>query len=201
MSMTISQLPFKLIKIWLYRIISTLLYLSSDWNREFLRPKINKTRILPKVGNMTLLPNPGLWGGFTRASNIVPTLTKVWDWAGIKLKTPGLAVRHAITFWLPPQGGAYSRSLTSKYSLSPPIHVGRWEDTNDSCITFINKCIKQVSITQITCDNVTTRTAPMCDCQPSVYGACSLSLIKRRCEENRSVRTMSSVKIKHWTWD
>ena len=124
--------------------------------------------------------------GFTRASNIVPTLTKVWDWAGIKLKTPGLAVRHATTFWLPPQGGAYSRSLTSKYSLSPPIHVGRGEaDTNDSCITFIFKCIKQASVTQITCDN-TTRTAPMCDCQPSVHGACSLSLIKR-CPSHKSL--------------
>ena len=42
--MTISLLPFKQIKIWLNRIIYTLL--------------------LPKVGNMTLLPNP---------SNIVPT--------------------------------------------------------------------------------------------------------------------------------
>ena len=38
----------------------------------------------------------------------------------------------------------------------------------------------------------------MCDCQPSVHGACSLSLIKRRCEENRSVRTTSSVKTKQW---
>ena len=28
-------------------------------NRDILRPKIHKTRILPKVGNMTLLPNPG----------------------------------------------------------------------------------------------------------------------------------------------
>ena len=150
---------------------------------------------------MTLLPNWVLWGGFTRASNIVPTLTKVWDWAGIKLKTPGLAVRHTTTFWLPLQGGAYSRSLTSKYSLSPPIHVGRGEvDTNDSCIAFINKCIKQASVTQITMDN-TTRTAPMCDCQPRIHGACSLSLIKRRCEENRSFRTTWSVKTKHWTWD
>ena len=57
--MTISLLPFKLIKIWLYRIISTLLNLHQTENREFLRPKIHKTRILPKVGNMTLLPNPG----------------------------------------------------------------------------------------------------------------------------------------------
>ena len=57
--MTILHLPFKLIKIWLYWIISTLLYLSSDWKPRFIRPKIHKTRILPKVGNMTLLPNPG----------------------------------------------------------------------------------------------------------------------------------------------
>ena len=28
-------------------------------NRFFLRQNIHKTRILPKVGNMTLLPNPG----------------------------------------------------------------------------------------------------------------------------------------------
>ena len=28
-------------------------------NPEFIRPKIHKTRILPKVGNMTLLPSPG----------------------------------------------------------------------------------------------------------------------------------------------
>ena len=28
-------------------------------NRECIRPNIHKTRILPKVGNMTLLPNPG----------------------------------------------------------------------------------------------------------------------------------------------
>ena len=40
---------------------------------NFLRPKIHKTRILPKVGNMTLLPNPGK-PGFYGASNIVPTL-------------------------------------------------------------------------------------------------------------------------------
>ena len=43
------------------QIMSTLLYLSSDQteNQEFIRPKIHKTHILPKVGNMTLLPNPG----------------------------------------------------------------------------------------------------------------------------------------------
>ena len=28
-------------------------------NGEFIRPRIHKTCILPKVGNMTLLPNPG----------------------------------------------------------------------------------------------------------------------------------------------
>ena len=57
--MTISLLPLKLVKIWLYRIISTVLYLLSDWKARILRPKIHNTRILPKVGNMTLLPSPG----------------------------------------------------------------------------------------------------------------------------------------------
>ena len=28
-------------------------------NQEFIPPKIHKTRILPKVGDMTLFPNPG----------------------------------------------------------------------------------------------------------------------------------------------
>ena len=56
--MTISLLPLKLVKIWLYRIISTVLYLLSDWKARILRPKIHNTRILPKVGNMTLLPSP-----------------------------------------------------------------------------------------------------------------------------------------------
>ena len=34
-------------------------------NQEFIRPKIHKTRILPTVGNMTLLPSPGK-SGFCR---------------------------------------------------------------------------------------------------------------------------------------
>ena len=34
------------------------IYLKTE-NRECIRPNIHKTRILPKVGNMTLLPNPG----------------------------------------------------------------------------------------------------------------------------------------------
>ena len=57
--MTTLLLPFKLIKIWLYRFISTLLFYDETENREFIKPKIHKTRILPKVGNMALLPNPG----------------------------------------------------------------------------------------------------------------------------------------------
>ena len=34
------------------------IYLKTE-NRECIRPNIHKTCILPKVGNMTLLPNPG----------------------------------------------------------------------------------------------------------------------------------------------
>ena len=54
--MTVSLLPFKLIKIWLDRIIYTFLYTSSDSKQNFW---YHKTRILPKMGNMTLLPSLG----------------------------------------------------------------------------------------------------------------------------------------------
>ena len=61
--MTISLLPFKLIKICLYieSFLHFYIYHQTE-NRDFIRPKIHKTRILPKVGNMTLLPSPGLPG-------------------------------------------------------------------------------------------------------------------------------------------
>ena len=57
--MTISLLPLQVIKLWPYRIILHFYIHHQTENREFIRPKIHKTRILPEVGNMTLLPNPG----------------------------------------------------------------------------------------------------------------------------------------------
>ena len=61
--MTISLLPLKLVKNWLkYGYIESFLHFYIYYqteNREFIRSKIHKTRILPKVGNMTLLPSPG----------------------------------------------------------------------------------------------------------------------------------------------
>ena len=57
--MTISLLPFKLNKIWLKYHFYSFISIIRLKTKKFLRPKIHKTRILPKVGNMTLLPNPG----------------------------------------------------------------------------------------------------------------------------------------------
>ena len=63
--MTITLSPFKMIK---YDYIESFLHFyiyHQTENQEFIRPKIHKTRILPKVGNMTLLPNlgkPGFYG-------------------------------------------------------------------------------------------------------------------------------------------
>ena len=61
--MTISLLPLtwlKLIKIWqnIESFLHFYIYYQTE-NREFIRTKIHKTRILTKVGNMTLLPSPG----------------------------------------------------------------------------------------------------------------------------------------------
>ena len=58
------------------------IYLKTE-NRECIRPNIHKTRILPKVGKYDLIAQPGftrvLWGGFTRAGNMVPTLLQtIW---------------------------------------------------------------------------------------------------------------------------
>ena len=57
--MTISLLSFKLIKNdFIESFLHFLIYHQTE-NREFIKNKIHKTRILPRVGNMTLLPNPG----------------------------------------------------------------------------------------------------------------------------------------------
>ena len=42
----------------LYSFLHFYIYHETE-NLELIRPKIHKTRILLKVGNMTLLPNPG----------------------------------------------------------------------------------------------------------------------------------------------
>ena len=59
---TVSLLPFKPIKIWLCRIISTLLYLSSDWKLRIYKTKNSWNPHIAQSGKYELIAQPGFYG-------------------------------------------------------------------------------------------------------------------------------------------
>ena len=59
MTFSIHVLPFKMIKVRPYRIIYTLLYLSSDRKLRIYMTQNSYNPHIAQVGNMTLLANPG----------------------------------------------------------------------------------------------------------------------------------------------